>query len=47
MDKNNIAIILRQEPDVPKAVLDREFIIVITNKDMMSSNREDIQIAKS
>lgn len=33
------------EPEVPKVVLEREFIIVITNKDMMSSKRNDIQIA--
>lgn len=43
MDKNNIALILRMETEVPKAVLDREFIIVITNKDMMSSKRDDLQ----
>ena len=42
MDKNNIAIILRMEGEVPKASLDRECVIIITNKDMISSKRGDI-----
>jgi hypothetical protein len=42
MDKNNIAIILRMEGEVPKVILERECVIVITNKDMISSKRGDI-----
>ncbi|CAD8056327.1 unnamed protein product [Paramecium sonneborni] len=44
MDKNNIAIILRTQQELPTVLLGREHIIVITNKDMISSNRKDIKL---